>query len=137
MNTKAAKIILIAGIGLLLGALALYFVLVKIPTDLATSVAHGIRDTFNFTPEVRVNDHVVIEQTIAIAELATVSRDISVEYRWSHEWLGSTKTIALRGSFTAKAGFDLHEPFTIDIKKYPLNVRARMPSPKILSLQML
>lgn len=121
---------------MLLVALSMYIVLVKIPTDLASNVARGMKEILNFTPQVRINEHVVIEQSVPVAELATISRDLSVEYVWSHQWLGSTKTLALRGTFTAKAGFDLHEPFTVDIQKFPLKVRATMPLPKILSLQM-
>ena len=121
---------------MLLVALSMYIVLVKIPTDLASNVARGMKEILNFTPQVRINEHVVIEQSVPVAELATISRDLSVDYTWSHEWLGSTKTLALRGTFTAKAGFDLHEPFSVDIQKFPLKVRATMPAPKILSVQM-
>ncbi|MBP1647318.1 MAG: hypothetical protein H6Q30_763, partial [Bacteroidetes bacterium] len=42
----------------------------------------------------------------------------------------------LIGTFTAKAGFDLQEPFTIEIEKNPLRVRASLPPPRILSITM-
>ncbi len=128
--------LLIGGFGCILIASALYVVVVKIPADLAANVSQGLRETLNFTPQVRISETVVIEQTTSIVEVATVSRDLSVDYSWSHQWLGSTKTIALQGMFTAKAGFDLKEKFTVDIKRYPLNVTASMPAPKILSLQL-
>jgi hypothetical protein len=136
MIAKYSKIIIAAGIASLFAAVALYIVFVKIPTDLATNISQGIKETFNFTPQVRVEETVVIEQNTPIFEVATVARDLAVEYSWSHQWLGSTKTIALRGTFTAKAGFDLKEPFSLDIQKYPLKVQARMPAPKILSIQL-
>lgn len=136
MNTKYAKLIIAGGIGVLLAAIAAYIVFVQIPTDLATNVARGIKEAFNFTPKVQINETVVIEQNTPILEIASVSREIMVEYSWSHQWLGSTKTIALRGTFTAKAGFDLREPFTITIRQYPLRVDANMPAPKLLSVQM-
>lgn len=136
MNTKYAKLIIAGGIGVLLAAIAAYIVFVQIPTDLATNVASGIKEAFNFTPKVQINETVVIEQNTPILEIATVSREMMVEYSWSHQWLGSTKTIALRGTFTAKAGFDLREPFTITIRQYPLRVDANMPAPKLLSVQM-
>lgn len=136
MISKYSKLIIATGIGLLLAAMAAYVVFVRIPSDLANNLAQGIKETFNFTPQVKVAETIVIEQTTPIAEVATVARELSVEYSWSHEWLGSTKTIALRGTFTAKAGFDLKEPFMIDIQQYPLSVHARMPAPKILSMQM-
>ncbi|MBX2991287.1 MAG: DUF4230 domain-containing protein [Bacteroidetes bacterium] len=136
MNSKHSKLMIAGGIGLLLAAIAAYIVFVRIPTDLATNVANGIKEAFNFTPRVQINETVVIEQNTPILEIATVARDMMVEYSWSHQWLGSTKTIALRGTFTAKAGFDLHEPFTITIRKYPLRVDADMPAPKLLSVEM-
>ncbi|MEO8168786.1 MAG: DUF4230 domain-containing protein, partial [bacterium] len=136
MTTNQSKIFLFIGGALLFVALSMYIVLVKIPTDLASNVAHGMKEMLNFTPQVRINEHVVIEQSVPVAELATISRDLSVDYIWSHQWLGSTKTLALRGTFTAKAGFDLHEPFRVDIQRFPLKVHAIMPPPKILSLQM-
>ncbi len=136
MIAKYTRLILAAGISVCLAAIAFYIVFVKAPTDLANGVAQGIKDAFNFTPQVKIEETVVIEQTTPILELATISCDILVDYSWSHQWLGSTKTIALRGTFTAKAGFDLKEQFTINIQKYPLRVQARMPSPKLLSLQM-
>jgi hypothetical protein len=135
MIAKYSKLIVAAAVAMFLAAIALYIVLVKIPSDLATNISQGIKETFHFTPEVRVNETIVIEQHAPIMELATVSHDLLVEYSWSHEWLGSTKTIALRGTFTAKAGFDLQEPFSLSVQKSPLRVHAQMPAPKLLSLQ--
>lgn len=136
MTRKAATYLIAAGIGLLLVTAALYILLVRIPADLASTIAQGVSETFHFTPRVTINETVVIEQTTPIFEIATAARDLSVEYSWSHHWLGSTKSIALRGTFTAKAGFDLQEPFTLDITRYPLKVDANMPEPRILSIQM-
>lgn len=136
MFTKYSTFVVLGAVALFLASIALYVVLVRIPTDLAANISQGIKETFNFTPQVTINERIVIEQTMPIMELATVARDISVDYAWSHEWLGSTKRIALRGAFTAKAGFDLKEPFTIAIEKYPLKVHAIMSPPKILSVQM-
>jgi hypothetical protein len=116
--------------------IAAYIVLVKAPLDLARNTAEGIREFFNFTPRVQVNQTVVIEQNIPILEVATVSRSLFVDHTWSHTWLASTKTLELQGTFTAKAGFDLHEPFRIVIERSPLRVFAVLPRPKILSLQM-
>ena len=126
----------LAGILLIAGAWSFYTVFVRAPADLARATAHGIQELFNFTPRVKIDQTIVIEQNAPIMELATVSRQLIVDYTWSHTWLGSTKTIRLTGTFTAKAGFDLKEPFTIEIEKSPLRVRASMPAPKILSLSM-
>lgn len=127
------------GLAILLvaAAVAFYIVIVKAPSDLARNTAEGIRTLFNFTPQVKVGQVIVIEQNSPALEVATVVRDVFVDYSWSHTWLGSTKTIQLQGSFTAKAGFDLHRPFTITIRKNPLSVEAQLPPPRLLSLEML
>jgi hypothetical protein len=118
------------------GGIAAYIVLVKAPSDLARNTAEGIREFFNFTPRVQVGQTVVIEQNMPVLEVATVSRSLFADHTWSHTWLASTKTLELQGTFTAKAGFDLHEPFHIIIERSPLRVVAELPRPKILSLQM-
>lgn len=137
---RTANVLLIAGIVialLLAGAgVTAYFLVVRAPADLARRTAEGIREVFDFTPRVTLNETVLIAENIPILEVAIVSRSLVVHHRWSHTWLGSTKTLELHGSFTAKAGFDLHEPFTIDIQRSPLRVVARMPAPKLLSVQM-
>lgn len=132
------KLVMIAVSALLLIAAvwSLYAVFIQAPMDLATATAGGIKELFNFTPRVTINETVVIEQSAPIMEVATVAQQVMVDHAWSHTWLGSTKSIRLIGTFTAKAGFDLKEPFTIAIEKNPLRVRASLPHPKLLSLTM-
>lgn len=115
---------------------AFYVVVVKVPSDLAHKTAEGVREFFNFTPQVRINQTIVIEQTTPILEVATVSREMFLDHSWQQTWMGSTKTIQIQGVFTAKAGFDLREPFRIDIEKRPLHVVAWVPPPKLLSIDM-
>ena len=126
----------LAGALLIAGAWSFYAVFVKAPTELARATAQGIQEFFNFTPRVKIDQTIVIEQNTPIMEVATVSRQLLVDYTWSHTWLGSSKSIHLIGTFTAKAGFDLKEPFTIEIEKNPLRVVASLPGPKILSITM-
>lgn len=139
-KTRSTGGLLIAGVVLALllagAGMTAYFIVVRAPADLARRTAEGIREVFDFTPRVTLNETVMIAENTPILEVATVSRSLLVHHRWSHTWLGSTKTLELRGSFTAKAGFDLREPFTIDIRRSPLRVVARMPAPKLLSVQM-
>ena len=139
-KNRTATIVLIAGIVLTLllagAGVTAFFIVVKAPADLARRTAESIREVFDFTPRVTLNETVMIAENTPILEVATVSRSLMVHHRWSHTWLGSTKTLELHGSFTAKAGFDLREPFTIDIQRSPLRVVARMPAPKLLSVQM-
>jgi hypothetical protein len=126
-----ASAILLVGV-----AVAAYIILIKAPTDLAQNTADGIRELFNFTPRVSIEQTVVIEQNTPILEVATVSRTITVDHLWSHTWLGSTKTLHLKGVYTAKAGYDLRQPFEVDIRKNPLRVIASLPPPRLLSLEM-
>ncbi len=113
-----------------------YIILIKVPTDLATATAEGIRNAFHVTPQVRINQTIIIEQNTPILELATVERQLLVDYSWSHTWLGSTKTIRLQAVYTAKGGIDLREPFRLTIHRSPLRVEASLPPPKVLSLTM-
>jgi hypothetical protein len=139
LHTRSRTLIIVAvalAIVMIGGSIAAYIVLVKVPSELARNTAEGIRQVFNFTPRVQINQTVVVEQNIPVLEVATVSRSLFVDHTWSHTWLASTKTLELQGSFTAKAGFDLHEPFRIVIERSPLRVVAELPRPKILSLQM-
>ncbi|HXX63266.1 MAG TPA: DUF4230 domain-containing protein [Bacteroidota bacterium] len=125
-----------AAILILAGAWTVYTIFVKAPAALAAATADGIEEFLHVRPKVQIDQTVVIEQTTPIMEFATESRQLLVDYSWSHTWLGSTKTIRLNGVFTAKAGFDLREPFTIAIQRNPLRVDAMLPRPKILSLEM-
>jgi hypothetical protein len=137
MNVKTPLAIAAAVVLVIVAAtIAFYVVVVKVPSDLAHKTADGIRQVFNFTPQVRINQTIVIEQNTPILEVATVSRDMFIDHSWQQTWMGSTKTIEIQGVFTAKAGFDLREPFRIDIEKRPLHVVARVPSPKLLSIEM-
>jgi hypothetical protein len=127
----AAVVIVIAAV-----TMACYVVVVKVPLDLAYKTAEGVRRIFNFTPQVRINQTIVIEQNTPILEVAIVSREMFIDHSWQQTWMGSTKAIQIQGVFMAKAGFDLQEPFRIDIERRPLHVVARVPPPKLLSIEM-
>jgi hypothetical protein len=137
MQSKSPLIAAIAvAVVLIAAAWSFYTVFVKAPIDLAQAAARGIKEVFSVTPQVKIHQTVVIEQNVPIMEFAMVARDLKVDYSWSHTWLGSTKTIGMSGVFTAKAGFDLKEPFTLTITRSPLRVAATLPPPKLLSLDM-
>ena len=137
MNVKL-PLAIAAGVALIVVAVTIgfYVVAVKAPSDLARNTADGIRQFFDFTPEVRIDQTIVIEQTTPILEVATVSREMFVDHSWQQTWMGSTMSIQVQGVFTAKAGFDLREPFRIDIEKDPLHVVAWVPPPRLLSIDM-
>ncbi len=118
------------------GTVTAYRLLIQAPARLAHATADGLRTLFQVTPRVMINETVVIEQNSPILEVATVSRQLYADHEWSHTWLGSTKVLHVRGTFTAKAGYDLKKPFEISIVPSPLSVKARLPDPELLSLQM-
>ena len=103
---------------------------------MANAIAHEFDRSLNFTPEVRVDSVLVINATTPKLELVTLERQALVRHRWSHTWMHSTKTLEIEATFTAKAGFDLKEPFRIQIDPRTRNVGADFPQPKILSIGM-
>jgi hypothetical protein len=121
-------------------AVAAYVVLVVVPTRLAQRTYEGakqigkdIGEAFNVTPEITVNNTVVIQQQSPVFELATLSQKFQHQYRWTNTWLGSTKQIKITGSFDAKVGFDLDKRFAIEINEKKAVVT--LPPPRVLSLE--
>jgi hypothetical protein len=117
-----------------------YMLLVFIPGRMAEQAYDGARqigqdiaNVFKVTPEVTVNNTVVLEQQAPILELATVSQRFQHHYDWTNTWLGSTKKISIQGTFEAKAGFDLHQKFSIDIDANKAVVT--LPKPRLLSIE--
>ena len=115
---------------------AIYVVFYKIPNQLGHVVADSFRSAFNFQPQVTISDVVVLEQSSPIAELAMESKRVFAQHLYQSTWAYSTKTMEMYGVFTAKAGFDLTQPFVVKIQRMPLKVFVKLPQPKLLSLQM-
>jgi hypothetical protein len=136
LSTRIVLISAAVSVAALAIALAVYVIFVKVPTDLAHNAAEGIRRNFNVTPEVRLNETVVVQQSSPILELATVSKSLMVEDTYTHTFLGSTKVLVVRGIFTAKAGYDLKQRFLLRITTNPTKITAEFPEPKLLSLEM-
>lgn len=135
------KIILII-ILLITISLAAYVLLVYIPARFAEQSYEGAKqigkdlsEAFQFTPQITVNNTIVVQQQSSILELATLSQRFSHTYTWKNTWLGSTKEIQVSGSFDAKAGFDLNDKFSIVIDKQKAIVT--FPQPKLLSVEAL
>lgn len=133
------KLILIIVFFIVASATA-YILLVYIPArvaqqtyDGARQIGRDIADAFRITPQITVNNTVVLQQQSPILELATVSQKFKHEYDWTNTWLGSTKKINIEGTFEAKAGFDLNEKFSVDISSNRAVVT--LPQPKLLSLE--
>jgi hypothetical protein len=140
LESKGVRVVTMMGIVAVLlfigGTVAAYRLLVQAPSRLAHATVDGLRTLFQVTPRVRINETVVVEQSSPVLEIATVSRPLLVDYEWSHTWLGSTKSIYVRGTFTVKAGYDLRKSFEVTISSSPLSVKARLPDPQVLSMQL-
>ncbi|MEO5754274.1 MAG: DUF4230 domain-containing protein [Chthoniobacterales bacterium] len=95
------------------------------------------RDTFlelaRVRPRVIVNNRVYLEQTTTVAELAVLARRVEVEHEVLHTWAGSSKRIKLHGTYVVKAGFDLRQKFTVDVR--PDEVVLELPHARILSVE--
>ena len=101
--------------------------------DGAKQIGEDIAKAFNVTPQIKVNNTVVLQQQSPILELATVSQKFEHRYEWINTWLGSTKKINIAGTFEAKAGFDLNQKFSIEIDGN--NAIITLPKPKLLSIE--
>lgn len=125
---------------LIVGTISAYLLLVTIPTMMAKrsyegakTLAEDFRKAFQFTPEVKVNNVVVLNQQVPSFELAVLSQDFEHRYTWENSWLRSTKKIFISGTFSAKVGFDLHEKFSITLRDNKAFVS--LPPPETLSVE--
>ena len=104
--------------------------------DEAERIAGHIKNAFveiaHLQPRITINDRVYMEQTKPVSELAIVSRRIEVEHEFLHTWVGSSKRVKLHGTFVAKAGFDLQQDFSIDIR--PKEIIIQLPHAQILGV---
>ena len=106
------------------------------PGELATSVSQAFKEILQVQPRVVVNQHVVLNQSSNLLELAVLSREVEVEREFEHTWLGSTKRLRLRGAYRIKTGFDLTQPFSVELSDAPgTPARVALPAPKILSVE--
>lgn len=119
-----------------------YIFLVVIPTEMARrsyegakALAEDIRKAFRFTPEVRVNNTIILNQETSVFELSVLQQNFGHRFIWENSWLGSTKKIFIAGTFDAKVGFDLHEKFSITLSDDKAYVS--LPQPRILSVESL
>jgi hypothetical protein len=135
-NRKIVLIIIL----LIAFSLTAYFIVVVIPARLAEKsyaaakqLGQDFREAFHFTPQITVNNTVVLQQQTPILELATLSQKFQHRYEWTNTWMKSTKKIEITGTFEAKAGFDLQQKFAIVIDDTIATVS--LPAPKLLSLE--
>lgn len=112
----------------------------RLPGDMAAEVgrrlAEGLRETLQLQPEVKIDRVTVLGPGAPAAEYVSAKREFTHDYKWEHQWLGSTKKLRLRGVFLASAGFDLRERFAVDIDPRDLSVALEIPEPRILGVEM-
>ncbi len=106
------------------------------------SVAGAFAKVLQVQPKVTVNHRVILSQTAPIAELAVVSKEELVTLRYiTHLEVMSVhipmteKTLTAEAAYLVKAGFDLREPFAVDISPISRDLRVAMPHAKILSVE--
>jgi hypothetical protein len=90
-------------------------------------------DIAHLQPRITINDRVYVEQTTPVSQLVVLSRRIEVEHEFVHTWVGSSKRVKLHGTFIAKAGFDLQQNLSIDIR--PTEIVVQLPHAQILGVE--
>jgi hypothetical protein len=100
-------------------------------------VAKDLRSAFidvaHLQPRISINNRTYLEQTTLTTELAVLSRRIEIEHEFRSTWAGSSKRVKLHGTFLAKAGFDLGQSFSVDLK--PNEIQVQLPRARILALE--
>jgi len=105
-----------------------------------------VRDAFSevlhVQPEVTINQRVVLTQTAPIAELAVVTKEELVTTGLnehlevlSYQVPLTEKKLTAEATYRIKAGFDLREPFSVQIDPATHELRTQMPHAKILSVE--
>ena len=109
----------------------------KTSVDQLERLGRDVRNTIvqiaQIQPRVTINERVYFQQTSAVSELALVSQRLEVEHEFLHTWAGSSKRLRLHGTFTAKAGFDLHREISVNVQ--PEGIVVRLPHAQILGLE--
>ena len=101
----------------------------KLGKDLRTAFI----DIAHLQPRITINNRVYVEQTTPVSELVVLSRRIEVEHEFLHTWIGSSKRVKLHGTFTVKAGFDLRQNLSVDIR--PGEIIIQLPHAQILGIE--
>lgn len=135
------------GICLLLVTLAAiaYFAVYEV-VHAADAAVEGVKQMFTSVlqvqPQISVNKRVVMTQTAPIAELAVVEKEelITLKFTENYQVLSYTvplteKQLTAQAQYRIKAGFDLRQPFTVDLDPKTGTVTASMPHAQILSVE--
>ncbi len=104
--------------------------------DLGRRIWDGLERRLNLRPEIRIDRETRMEFDRAGLHLVTLKRDFTHEFLWEHQWAGSTKSIRLKGFFTASAGFDLDESFYLNINSEDLTVDLSLPEARLIACEL-
>jgi hypothetical protein len=121
---------------IIIGTIAAYILLVVIPRqsyEMAKSIGKDFQDVFQLTPEIKVNNTIVLQQQATLLELATLSQTFQHRYQWQNTWMHSKKQIDITGTFIVKCGFDLQKKFSIHLDGTKATVY--LPAPQVLSIE--
>jgi hypothetical protein len=121
-----------------------FFHIARLPERMMTktrteleAVGRDLRSVFidiaHLQPRITINNRVYLEQTTPASELAILSRRIEVEHELQHTWAGSSKRVKLHGTFAVKAGFDLRQNLSVDVR--PDEIVVQLPHAQILGVE--
>lgn len=120
------------------GAIYLGYTVWQAPSRVMQSIdqmVDQIQREFHLTPTTIINEATIYHGTRDVFELATAELEYSIEYvdeQWS---LMSKSTTEIRGSFLAKAGFDMNDGFEMIVSDSLIVFR--YPPPKVLSVDVI
>jgi Protein of unknown function (DUF4230) len=105
-------------------------------------VRAAFSEVLHVQPEVTISQRILLTQTAPIAELAVVTKEELVTTGanehlevLSYQVPLTEKKLTAEATYRIKAGFDLREPFSVEIDSVTHELRAHMPHAKILSLE--
>ncbi len=90
-------------------------------------------DIAHLQPRITINNRVYLEQTTPTSELSILSRRVEVEHEFQNTWAGSSKRVKLHGTYAVKAGFDLRQDFSVDVR--PNEIVVQVPHAQILGVE--
>jgi Protein of unknown function (DUF4230) len=90
-------------------------------------------DIAHLQPRITINNRTVVDQATPTAELAILGRELKVKREFLHSWAGSSKRIKLSGTFNVKAGFDLRQDVTVDVR--PDEILIQLPHAQIVGIE--
>ena len=125
---------------------AIVLIALYVATAAVDHTIDHIRDAFSevlkVKPQITVHQRVVLTQTAPIAELAVVTKEelVTIGMNEHLEVLSlqiplTEKKLTVEATYRLKAGFDLSEPFSVEIDPATHALQATMPHAKILLVE--